>query len=57
MELKGNIRVFCRVRPLIARERAAADSVAVVVKSKEVVAVDTAREERLFEYDRCVGSS
>ena len=52
LELKGNIRVFCRVRPLIAKEREAGEAVAVAARNSEHISVETGNGEREYEYDR-----
>ena len=56
-ELKGNIRVYCRVRPLKAIEAKdepeAKPTVQMAEKCKCIIYNDEDSKAKLFEYDRC----
>lgn len=55
-ELKGALRVFCRVRPKNKKELAGGDGVAVSIQGLFNVAVQkTPQEHATFEYDRIFG--
>lgn len=63
IELKGNIRVLARIRPMIEKERSAACSEgggvqeAVRVADEETVVLDAANGPREFSFDRVFGPS
>jgi hypothetical protein len=63
IELKGNIRVLARIRPMIEKERSAACSEgggvqeAVRASDEETVVLDAANGPREFSFDRVFGPS
>lgn len=63
IELKGNIRVLARIRPMIEKERSAACSEgggvqeAVRAADEETVVLDAANGPREFSFDRVYGPS
>lgn len=58
IELKGAIRVLCRVRPLVAREAAAAGTtIPVNVLDEETIRVSSDKAIKEFEFDRVFAPS
>ena len=63
IEVKGNIRVLARIRPMIEKERSAACSeggsveAAVRMVDTETVVLGAAATQREYEFDRCFGPS
>jgi len=63
IELKGNIRVLARIRPMIEKERSAACSeggsveAAVRVAGEETVLLGAPAMQREYEFDRVFGPS
>lgn len=52
LELKGNIRVLARVRPLLDKEKAAGEELPVKVLNEENVRVTSEKNEKEYEFDR-----
>lgn len=52
LELKGNIRVLCRVRPLLDKEKSSGEDMPVKVLNEENVRVNSEKSDKEFEFDR-----
>eukprot|EP00741_Cyanophora_paradoxa_P021668 tig00000241_g20914.t1 len=55
VELKGNIRVFARVRPLLKEEAARGEAACVEITDEQELTVDGPSGKKAFEFDRVYG--